>query len=472
MSEDKNRKKSIFRRVKRDNVTDTPSTPKVKENDYGYSAYTSPVEKNYSPYSPQTLSAASNEKENKEERAKAKKAGIAKFFAIGLVALALIVISSFATYLFSHYDFQLSSGNGVIKFSLIPRINGIPLDKGPQKSPVPTTGSEPSAPPLSPQPAQTPSGWDGSQMNVGGVSAQRLSLQQIYVKCAPSVVAVRCESSDSTQNGTGIIIAPSGYIVTNQHITYGATNIAVTLENGSKYSAYLVGEDEQTDISVIKIEASGLSPAEFADYTGLSVGDTVISIGSFINQSLSMTDGIITAVNRNISFNGFSTTLLQTNAYISNGNSGGPLINLSGQVIGITNSALVFPSSPFRGIAFALPSVTAKPIIDEILKVGYVKGRPSLGVRLSDIAVSAYAYYKLPKGVYVNRVYSNSDAFEKGVQPGDVICAVDGKDVSSLSELTGLVNTRTVGETLKIKVYRNGVYTGFDIKLMDKAELK
>ncbi len=471
MSEDQNRKKSIFRRVKRDNVTDTPSMPKAKGKDYGYTAYTSPVEKDYSPYSPQTLSSAPREPENKEETAKTKKAGIAKFFAIGLVALALIVISSFATYLFSHYDFQLSSGNGVIKFSLIPRINGTPPDKGQQNPPVPTLSKEPAVQ-QTPQPIPTYSNWDGTFMTVNRASYQMLSFRQIYAKCAPSVVAILSENPDGVQNGAGIVISTSGYVVTNQHIIYGASSITVTLENGIKYAAALVGEDEQTDIAVIKIEAPGLVPAEFADYNSVAVGDSVLTIGNAINQSLSMSDGIITAVNRNVSYNGFLTTLLQTNANINSGNSGGPLINSSGQVVGITNAAFFFPSSTFRGIGFALPALTAKPIVDEILKAGHVKGRPSLGVRLSDIAVSAYAYYKLPKGVYVSRVYMNSDAYTKGIQPGDVICSVEGKDVASMNELAGIVSTYAVGNTLKVKIYRTGSYIDFDIRLMDKAELK
>jgi serine protease Do len=476
MSEDKNRKKSIFRKVKRDNVSDTPATPSAPAKDFGYSAFTSPVEKDYSPYSPQTLSSASQENESKEDRTKVKRVGIAKFFAIGLVALALIVISSFATYLFSHYDFQLSSGNGVIKFTLIPRTSKTPQDQGQQQNlSAPSESKDPSAEQSTPQPVQkyNSSNWDGSLMKVGSSSASHtLTLQQIYTKCAPSVVAIHSETQDSAQNGAGIIISASGYIVTNQHITYGASSISVTLDNGSIYAAALVGEDEQTDIAVIKIEASGLVSADFADYQSLSVGDSAVTIGNLLNQSLSMTDGIITAINRNVSYNGFSTTLIQTNAYINSGNSGGPLINMSGQVVGITNAALSPISSAFKGIGFAIPAITAKPIVDEILKEGYVKGRPSLGVRLSDIAISAYAYYKLPTGVYVSRVYSNSDAYAKGVQPGDVICAVNNKDVSSLSELTGIVNAYAVGETLKVKLYRNGSYITFEITLMDKAELK
>jgi serine protease Do len=473
MSEDNNRKKSIFRKVKRDNVTDTPSVSPTQEKDLGYSAFTSPVEKDYSPYSPQTLSSASREDENKQESAKIKRAGIAKFFAIGLVALALIVISSFATYLFSHYDFQLSSGNGVIKFALIPRASKPQPDPAQPGLPVPTTGKVPSPEQSPPQPVQVYSKWDGSMMNIGSASnSQTLALQQIYVKCAPSVVAIRCESQDSAQNGTGIIVSSSGYIVTNQRITYGASSIAVTLSNGSKYSASLVGEDEQSDISVIKIDAAGLETADFVDFQTLSVGDSVVTIGNVLNQSLSMTDGIVTAINRGVSFNGFSTTLLQTNANINSGNSGGPLINMNGQVVGITNSALSPLSASFRGIGFALPAVAAKPIVDEIMKTGFVKGRPSLGVRLSDIAISAYAYYKLPRGVYVNRVYQNSDAYAKGLQPGDIICAVNNKDVSSLGELIGLVNTYAVGETLKLKLYRDGAYVTAEVTLMDKAELK
>ncbi len=468
MSEDKNRKKSIFRRIKRDRVTDTPSNPTTREDEIGYSAYTSPVENGYAPYSPQTPSLPSLPSDEDEQRSKAKKTGIAKFFAIGLVAVALIVISSFATYLFSHYDFQLSSGNGVIKFSLIPRNT-----RGPQAPPSssPDLNLVPATSPLQTVPIYSSGGGAPSGIGIVPGAYSPLTLQQIYKKCAPSVVSVNSDGQNGPQSGSGIIVSDNGFIITNQHIIYNAFSLSVILQNGSKYGAAIVGEDEQTDIAILKIDASGLTPAEFADSASLEVGDSVVAIGNMTNQGISMTDGIITAINRNINFNGLSSTLLQTNASVSNGNSGGPLINRSGQVVGMLNSALFAGSSP-RGISFAVPMTTVKPIVDALLKDGYVKGRPSLGLRLSDIAVSAYAFYKLPKGVYVSRVYANSDAYAKGVQPGDVISAANNVAVASLSELNGLINSLKVGDTVSVKLYRNGSFFTADIKLMDKAEFK
>ncbi len=468
MSEDKNRKKSIFRKIKRDKVTDTPSNPTQRADEIGYPAYTSPVESGYAPYSPQTPASSVPPCEGDEQSSKTKKTGLAKFFAIGLVAVALIVISSFATYLFSHFDFQLSSGNGVIKFSLIPRNT-----RGPQAPPAPSPETTPVQVTAPSQTVPVYSSGGGAPSGIGIVSGSNssLTLQQIYKKCAPSVVSVIADGQNGSQSGSGIVVSDNGFIITNQHIIYNAFSLNITLQNGNRYVAAIVGEDEQTDIAVLKIDAAGLAPAEFADSQRLEVGDSVVALGNMTNQGISMTDGIITAINRNVSYNGLSTTLLQTNASVSGGNSGGPLINMSGQVVGMLNSALLAGSS-VRGVSFALPMTSVKPIVDAILKDGYVKGRPSLGLRLSDIAVSAYTFYKLPKGVYVNRVYSNSDAYAKGVQPGDIISAANNIAVASVGELNGLINGFKVGDTVSVKIYRNGSYFTADIKLVDKAELK
>jgi Trypsin-like serine proteases, typically periplasmic, contain C-terminal PDZ domain len=466
MSEDKKRKKSLFRRVNRDNVTDTPSNP-TQRKDVGYSAYTTPVEKKYNPYSPQAPSIKPPEDPVEETSSKVKKAGFAKFFVIGLVALALIIISSFATYFFSRYDFQLSSGNGVIKLSLIPRTSKPPQTK--PSAPVEATPSPPAETPVPTLPLYTK--WDGTLMTVGTFSKYSLSLQQIYKKCAPSVVSILAESRDNIQTGSGIIISQNGYIVTNQHFVSPAYSLTVTMSDGKKFTAALVGEDEQTDIAVLKIEASGLTPAEFADYQDLEVGDQVVTIGNMLNQSLSMTNGIITAIHNNASYSGFSTTLLQTNAAVNTGNSGGPLINMSGQVVGITNVALISGLTTIKDIGFAVPASSIKSIVNELLQHGQVTGRPSLGLKLSDIAISAYTFYKLPKGVYVSYVYSASDAYAQGVQSGDVITAVQGIDVDSVNELLSVINSFSVGDSVKIKLYRSGSYITLSLKLIDKANL-
>jgi serine protease Do len=165
-------------------------------------------------------------------------------------------------------------------------------------------------------------------------------------------------------------------------------------------------------------------------------------------------------------------TLLQTNAAINEGNSGGPLINMYGQVIGITNMKMVSHYSTIEGIGFAIPTNVAKAIVDELLKNGYVAGRPALGIIQSDITISAAIYYGLPKGVYVSAVHTDSDAYNKGIQRGDIICAVNDLTVKSSSELTEIINSFTAGDTVSLKIYRNGNYFTVDVVLEDKAKLK
>jgi len=436
---------------------------------FGYSAYTSPVEREYQPFSPQTPSSARRSYPYDDEPRKKKKLGLAKFIAIALVSLALIVISSYATYLFTHYDFQFSSGDGNIKFSLIPKPNRDLNGTSPMPSEVIQT------PALTSPVSGVPSGvsWDGTVLstNTPPDTGSVLSFQDIYKKCVPSIVSVYSEMQGGSSLGTGIIISGSGYLVTNQHVINDSMAITVTLENGSQYFAAVVGEDEQSDLAVLKIDATGLTPAEFGDSQLVQIGDTVVAIGNPVNQSLTMTNGIISAINRNISYNGYTMTLLQTNAAINEGNSGGPLINMYGQIIGITNMKMVSYYSTIEGIGFAIPTNTAKAIVDEILKNGYVAGRPSLGILQSDITVSASIYYGLPKGVYVNGVYKASDAYDKGILRGDIICAVGDTTVKSSDELNEIINSYTAGDTVTLKIYRNSNYFTVDVILADKAKL-
>jgi serine protease Do len=470
MLEDGNKKRK-FRLKRTVDRSERPSdfTPEREGvGSFGYSAYTSPVEREYKPFSPQVPSALPQNYVRDDEPRKKKKLGLAKFIAMALTSLALIVVSSFITYLFTHYDFQFSSGDGNIKISLIPR----PEESASVTAPLPLTQTPT---PTAPVPG-LPSGvsWDGTvlSMNKPPETGDMLSFQEIYKKCAPSIVSITSELQGGSSLGTGIIISSSGYIVTNHHVIKDSIAITITLENGDQYFAVMVGGDEQSDLAVLKIDASGLTPAEFGDSQLVEVGDTVVAIGNPVNQSLTMTNGIISAINRNISYNGYTMTLLQTNAAINEGNSGGPLINMYGQVIGITNMKMVSHYSTIEGIGFAIPTNVAKAIVDELLKNGYVAGRPALGIIQSDITISAAIYYGLPKGVYVSAVHTDSDAYNKGIQRGDIICAVNDLTVKSSSELTEIINSFTAGDTVSLKIYRHGNYFTVDVVLEDKAKLK
>ena len=471
MLDDKNKSGSDQTDIGKDGQKDKSDNAHSKSGSYGYSAYTSPAQHEYSPFSPQSPSSLPVSPEN-EEPQKKRKTGIAKFITIGIVAFAFIVISVLTTYLFSHYDFELSSGNGVIKFSLIPREEKIyaspaPLATAPLPSgPMPTPLSTPS------ETAPANVGWDGTALNISTTPGSGiLNYQQIYKKCAPSIVSIYSEVGGGSSSGTGIIISESGYIVTNQHVVSAAKSITITLENGKNHFATVVGEDDQTDIAVLKISTQGLTSAEFSDSQNVEVGDAVVAIGNPLNQTLTMTNGIISAVNRNISYNGTMMTLLQTNAALNSGNSGGPLINTYGQIVGVTNMKMTSSYSSIEGIGFAIPISTVKVIVDEILKVGYVSGRPALGIQVADISASASIYYSLPGGVYVNSVKTFSDAYGKGILYGDIICSLNETAITSVYQYNSILNTYKVGDTVKLSVYRGGTYFNIDVIIMDKAKL-
>jgi len=288
-----------------------------------------------------------------------------------------------------------------------------------------------------------------------------LTLQQIYHKMIPSVVSIIGVSDGGTATGTGIVMSGDGYIITNHHVIDGSESLTVLLSDDREFPAELVGADAVSDLAVLKIEADGLTAAEFGDSTLVQVGDTVVAIGDPLGIELrgTMTDGIISAINRDVTTNGRTLTLLQTNAELNNGNSGGPLINIYGQVIGINTMKMgSYYSTSVEGLGFAIPVNTAKPIVDELIEKGYVSGRPALGIQGDAVPGYAQAYYRLPNGVYVSYVSPNSDAYDKGLQEGDIITAINGESISSIDELNTVKNQFVAGDTVNITICRNGRY--------------
>ncbi len=290
-------------------------------------------------------------------------------------------------------------------------------------------------------------------------STDVLTIPQVYTKVKDSVVGiivtVAGNATVSQGSGTGIILSEDGYISTNAHVVDGATAIKVVLSNEKEYVAELIGSDSRTDIAVLKIDETGLSPAEFGDSESLVVGETVIAIGNPYGLELAgtVTSGIVSALNRQIVIDGFYMTLIQTDASINPGNSGGPLVNSYGQVIGITSSKIV--QSGYEGIGFAIPMSGATKIIEELSQHGYIKDRPFIGIQGSDIDKSYAQIYSIPEGVYVEYVDPESDAYKKGLKRGDIIVAVEGVEISSMAQLDAEKNKKSPGDTLTLTVYRN-----------------
>ncbi len=301
-----------------------------------------------------------------------------------------------------------------------------------------------------------------------------LTVKQVSEKVRESVVGVTCQSTanfSSSSVGSGIIMSEDGYIITNNHVIEGMTTIQVVLDDGKTYDARLVGADSRSDLAVIKINATGLKAAEFGDSDKLEQGDPAIAIGNPAGLQLqnTVTYGIISAINRDIIVEDRTMTLIQTDASINPGNSGGPLVNEFGQVIGINTVKVGI--SYYEGLGFAIPINTAKPIIDELISRGYIKGRPSIGINGTTLSERDSMFYGLPAGLLIDYVHPYSDAFKKGIRRGDIITKMNGTALSSTAEIKKIRDNFTAGDTVTLTIYRNSQEVDIDVILMDEATL-
>lgn len=305
---------------------------------------------------------------------------------------------------------------------------------------------------------------------------EELTLRELYERCIPSVVGITAMVPDGSGYfwGTGIILTEDGYIVTNTHILDGTDSVTVTLWDDRELEAKLVGADNVSDLAVLKVEAEGLTPAEFCG-TAVSVGDAVAALGNPLGEELrgTLTDGIISAINRDVSYNSHSMTLLQTNAAINEGNSGGPLLNMYGQVVGITNMKMMGSSaySAIEGIGFAIPTSTIQEVVNQLLRNGRVTGRAAIGVTIGPIPEDAAAAYSLPDGLYVVSVAEGSDAAAKGLAEGDVITAIDGQGVTTTAQVGEIIAGLEVGDTITMTVYRNGETFDVEVALVETSDI-
>ena len=317
---------------------------------------------------------------------------------------------------------------------------------------------------------------DSSNSSDNYDTADGMAGEDIYKKVNPSVVSVISTTAEGTGSGSGVIMSKDGYIITNNHVVDGAQSVSVQLSDGTSLDAEIIGTDEQTDLAVIKVTpTSDLTAAEFGDSDELEPGEYAYAIGSpgGVQFANTITGGRISAINRDLTVNDRVMTLIQTDASINNGNSGGALINKYGQVVGITSAKLsgnAFGSATVEGMGFAIPINTAKDIVDELIQNGYVSGRPSIGITGQNVESADGKV----SGVQVYSIDSRAKAASEGLQVGDVITAVDGTPTPDMDKVNELKQDKKAGDKLTLSVYRisTGKTLNITVMLTDAHDLE
>ena len=313
-------------------------------------------------------------------------------------------------------------------------------------------------------------------------SAASVSIQDVAETASKTVVEIQTENTvtsyglfggtyTSTAAGSGVIISGDGYIITNNHVVEGSRKITVKTYNGTEYEAELIGTDAKSDIAVVKIDAEGLDAAVIGDSDTLRVGDTALVIGNPLGTlGGTVTNGIISATNRDMVINNQSMNLIQTNAAINSGNSGGGLFDGNGKLIGIVNakdSGMTSSGTVIEGLGFAIPINTAYDVAQDLIENGYVTSRPTIGIGLSTLD-SDYGDYKA--GLYITQVYEGSGAEKAGLKEYDRIAAVDGTEVNTYTELSKILADKHVGDEIEMDIEREGEFITVTVELTGPLE--
>lgn len=334
--------------------------------------------------------------------------------------------------------------------------------------------------------ANTGSFVETSNPNLSQVSLTNYSDTAIYAaqKALPSMVSISVEYDVNYMgmkkavagSGSGVILSEDGYILTNNHVISSADSSSFYQVSDAKsikvkiygddteYSAEIIGTDSQTDLAVLKIDKTGLTPAELGDSSSVQIGEFVLAIGNPYNLDYSVTAGIISALNREMTVENTTYNVIQADCAINSGNSGGALVNSKGEVIGITTLKLA--GDGIEGVSFAIPVNETVPIYKELIEKGKIS-RPFVGISGIDLDEATAIRNGLTKGIYVDSVVSGSGAEDAGIMAGDVIVSFDGKDVSTMDELNAIKNTKNIGDKIEIKLYRKSELKTFTITLKE-----
>ena len=309
-----------------------------------------------------------------------------------------------------------------------------------------------------------------------------LTAGQIYEQNIQSVVAITCKATavnslgqvyQASSSGSGFVMTENGYIVTNHHVIDGATEITVAFEDGTKYPAKLIGSNASSDIAMLKIEATGLRPVTLGKSSQLAVGDQVVVIGNALGElSFSLTVGYVSGIDRNVTTDGSAMNMLQTDAAINSGNSGGPMFNARGEVIGINTakySGTTSSGASIEGIGFAIPMDDVLGMLEDLRDFGYIKGA-SMGVYVTNVDSVTAEMYNLPLGVYIQEVMADSAAQKAGILAKDIVIELGGYEVENMNDLTRALRNFEGGQTATVTVWRSGVEMVLTITFDEKTE--
>lgn len=293
--------------------------------------------------------------------------------------------------------------------------------------------------------------------------------KDVYENYVNAVVAIANEGtstnifgqvSATASSGSGMIISSDGYILTNNHVVEGAEKLTVTMTSGEEYEATLIGADSDNDVALIKIEGTDFPTVAIGSSDDIQVGDQLCAIGNPLGElTNTLTVGYVSALDREINENGIPINMFQTDCAINSGNSGGPIFDMNGNVVGVTtakySTSSYSNSASIEGIGFCIPIDDAMDIVSDLLQYGYVRGRVSMGIMCQAIPSTVTQYYNLPAGIYVSTVQEGSAAENAGLKEGDIICALNGTEISSVTELKVLLKEYEPGDTVTLTVYQN-----------------
>ena len=293
-------------------------------------------------------------------------------------------------------------------------------------------------------------------------SGESLTYTQIYDKNLPSMVSIQAEDAKSYSTGTGVVLTADGYLITNAHVVAGADKVQVACADNRVLDAALVGFDAREDLAVLKVEADDLTPAEFGDSFALRCGDPVAVIGDPLGYRSTITDGIVSALDRDVEVDGTSMVLIQTSAAINMGNSGGALINQYGQVVGITTVKIVTDDGSAESLGFAIPSRRVKYVADTL-----ISGKQ---VRRGIFGFTVLTRTAQGGGLTLDSVDKTSDAYAKGLRAGDVLTAADGQSLNAVEDLVRLKQSMGAGDTVSLTYVRSGQSRTVSVALIDPDE--